>query len=537
MDARLNRIETKLGTAPAPEVVKPASTPPKTPEVATSKPGIPRTAGDARETISPTTPKNPTPKAKDNGFAPATDGSTKAYGFPTVEKPVHNFGEVWAGPVLSHTFAMRNTGSKPLRITNVKPECGCTSAGDYPKVIAPGAVGRFPFSLKTLKLTRNTRKSVRISTDTPGKPLVTLTLLADVKKSLDYESWVLIRAMPKDTTSQQKIVSIRNYHPDPVSISMEPVKNKSFSASLEEVDPGRQFKLTLNSHPPYKIGYERETLTFKTDAKGVPEFTIRANLHVPDRIEVVPSQLVVSRTGPRTRTISITNYGETPVAVRDITVDDPLVKTRLTEKEPGKKYSLLVTFPNGYMPPSSGKRLTIKLDDARKPIVNIPIRQNATNTTRKPTKRPAELLVGKPAPEFELATTGGKEVSSRSVGDAPATVLNFFAPNCGFCKRQIPVVNQVRSQFQGSGIRFVNVSERMRKDYTQDEVLSVLDGIGSTLDVAIDSGNLVGRSFKATSYPTLVVVDRKGEIRAVTVGAKKNLNQMLSETLEELLND
>lgn len=52
-----------------------------------------------------------------------------------------NFGNINEGQKLAISFRFKNSGSKPLVITSVKPTCGCTVA-DYPKEpIAPGKEG------------------------------------------------------------------------------------------------------------------------------------------------------------------------------------------------------------------------------------------------------------------------------------------------------------------------------------------------------------------------------------------------------------
>ncbi|MCH7640438.1 MAG: conjugal transfer protein TraF, partial [Bacteroidetes bacterium] len=51
------------------------------------------------------------------------------------------------------------------------------------------------------------------------------------------------------------------------------------------------------------------------------------------------------------------------------------------------------------------------------------------------------------------------------------TVLNFFATNCGFCRRQLPVVEKVRTTYGGKSVRFVNISQSMRgRKFTDDQV-------------------------------------------------------------------
>lgn len=53
----------------------------------------------------------------------------------------YTFKPVKMGAVVTHVFTVKNTGKEPLRITQVKPSCGCT-ATDYPREdILPGKKG------------------------------------------------------------------------------------------------------------------------------------------------------------------------------------------------------------------------------------------------------------------------------------------------------------------------------------------------------------------------------------------------------------
>ena len=44
----------------------------------------------------------------------------------------------------------------------------------------------------------------------------------------------------------------------------------------------------------------------------------------------------------------------------------------------------------------------------------------------------------------ERKTLDGKTLSNADFKNHPATVLNFVAPNCGYCKRALPNVEKVR---------------------------------------------------------------------------------------------
>ncbi|MFQ5590996.1 MAG: TlpA family protein disulfide reductase [Phycisphaerae bacterium] len=150
-------------------------------------------------------------------------------------------------------------------------------------------------------------------------------------------------------------------------------------------------------------------------------------------------------------------------------------------------------------------------------------------------KRPALELVGKKAPSFSIKTIDGKPLGDSDFANHPATVLNFVAPNCGFCKRQIPNVEKIRQEYEAKGVRFVNVAQKMRKDYTTEETVKVFEGVGSKLELATEFTNTVGGLYKATSYPTMMVVDSSGKIRHVNIGAKADLDKLVKGQLDALI--
>ena len=61
--------------------------------------------------------------------------------------------------------------------------------------------------------------------------------------------------------------------------------------------------------------------------------------------------------------------------------------------------------------------------------------------------------------------------------------------------------------------------------------------LASNLEVAIDKDNKVGKLFNATSYPTMCVINGKGKIEHVTIGAKANIDEILRTQLEALVSE
>ena len=53
---------------------------------------------------------------------------------------------------------------------------------------------------------------------------------------------------------------------------------------------------------------------------------------------------------------------------------------------------------------------------------------------------------------------------------------------------------------------------------SDDEVVSLLEGLGAKSEIVNDPRNKVGKLFDSTTYPTMVVLGKSGKIQGVTVG-------------------
>jgi hypothetical protein len=82
------------------------------------------------------------------------------------DKDVFDFGTVKAGEKVKHVYKFKNTGSKPLTITDAKGSCGCT-VPEWPKApIAPGATGEIKVEFDSANKSGQQEKTVTITANT-----------------------------------------------------------------------------------------------------------------------------------------------------------------------------------------------------------------------------------------------------------------------------------------------------------------------------------------------------------------------------------
>lgn len=94
-----------------------------------------------------------------------------------------DFGTITQGEKIQLKFRFKNTGTKPLFITNVRAGCGCTVPAYTKEAVAPGAEGEVTAAFDTNRsLAGDTRKTVVVHTNTSNGSEHSLIFTGHVKE-------------------------------------------------------------------------------------------------------------------------------------------------------------------------------------------------------------------------------------------------------------------------------------------------------------------------------------------------------------------
>jgi len=129
------------------------------------------------------------------------------------------------------------------------------------------------------------------------------------------------------------------------------------------------------------------------------------------------------------------------------------------------------------------------------------------------------LLIGLSRPDFEMKDLDG-EVHSVSEWDGKVLVLNFWAPWCTPCKKEIPVFNELQEKYAGQGLQFVGLAvdtPEEVKNFLKKMPLKypTLVGEDDAMDIAKIYGNNIG------AIPYTVMINRSGKIAFTRKGDMK----------------
>ena len=122
-----------------------------------------------------------------------------------------------------------------------------------------------------------------------------------------------------------------------------------------------------------------------------------------------------------------------------------------------------------------------------------------------------------PAPGFTLSGRGGKNIDL-SQFKGQVVMINFWASWCGPCREEMPLLEDIYKKYKPMGFTMLAVNvEPNTKD--ADAWLAKLKK-PVTFPIAYDVDSKVSKLYKVETMPSTVIVDRKGNVRALHRGYK-----------------
>lgn len=130
--------------------------------------------------------------------------------------------------------------------------------------------------------------------------------------------------------------------------------------------------------------------------------------------------------------------------------------------------------------------------------------------------------VGALAPDFTLSTLEGQEISLDEVR-GQAVVLCFWTTVCGYCRIQMPYLQEAFNQ-KGGEVVFIAIDigegEQTVAQFARD------NGINFT--IALDQDGAVGDAYDVRYRPTTFFVDEEGVIRYIKPGPFGSTDELLA---------
>ncbi len=141
-------------------------------------------------------------------------------------------------------------------------------------------------------------------------------------------------------------------------------------------------------------------------------------------------------------------------------------------------------------------------------------------------------LVGQLAPDFVLKSASGDNLRlSEFRGDV--VMINFWATWCGPCRQEMPLLDELYSQYQRVGFNLLGVNI----DDDSGKAMKMIAELGVSFPVLFDTHKEVSKLYAVDAMPVTILVDRDGMVRHVHHGYKPGYEQDYLNEIRSLLRE
>lgn len=275
--------------------------------------------------------------------------------------------------VVTESYTLRNVGDAVLQIKGVVCSWECGSGGQKDVKLSPGETWELPVQLNLEEQAGLKMHRVVVLSNDPERPELELKIWGTFQDPITVappNGHFFGNVAPDET--RRKALTITNHTPGPMELKLVRSEGQAFTALVEAVIPGKEYRLTITARPPYRQNVNAGLLELATGLDIQPLLVIRPQATLPPRllfpaILTVPQPLVPGTT----RVLSIRNNGDTPVRVLSAATPLDGVSVEITPVAQGKVHNLKVRFDRSVTLPPEGSELVIRTDDAEFPTLRV----------------------------------------------------------------------------------------------------------------------------------------------------------------------
>lgn len=128
------------------------------------------------------------------------------------------------------------------------------------------------------------------------------------------------------------------------------------------------------------------------------------------------------------------------------------------------------------------------------------------------------LVVGKPAPDFDLPILDDSKRVRLSDYRGKVVFLNFWATWCKPCKEEMPSMEVLYKHFEKEGLVVLAVS--IDRVTTKKDIPPFVTSLGLTFPILIDSWGQTDKRYKLMGVPETYIIDQQGILREKVIGPR-----------------
>ncbi|NUN14409.1 MAG: redoxin domain-containing protein [Myxococcales bacterium] len=138
--------------------------------------------------------------------------------------------------------------------------------------------------------------------------------------------------------------------------------------------------------------------------------------------------------------------------------------------------------------------------------------------------------IGRPLPALALRDVQTDEVVSLPTHLGKVVVIDYWATWCGPCKVAMPIIEELYARYKDDGLVVIGVSDEERQVVEKFEINRPVEYI-----MAYDAESSIASNLFINSYPTFLVIDKKGNLTNVLLGVPgaQQLDSIVGELIKQ----
>jgi peroxiredoxin len=139
---------------------------------------------------------------------------------------------------------------------------------------------------------------------------------------------------------------------------------------------------------------------------------------------------------------------------------------------------------------------------------------------------------GKPAPDFTLRSSAGKNVRLQELrGDV--VMVNFWATWCGPCREEMPILNRLHEKYRAAGFTLLGVNV----DDKSGNAVQMAQRLRVGYPLLHDNDKLASRQYDVSAMPMTFLIDRDGKLRFAHKGYAPGYEARYEAQIRQLLKE
>ncbi|HTS17423.1 MAG TPA: TlpA disulfide reductase family protein [Verrucomicrobiae bacterium] len=134
-----------------------------------------------------------------------------------------------------------------------------------------------------------------------------------------------------------------------------------------------------------------------------------------------------------------------------------------------------------------------------------------------------DIKVGDPAPDFSVMDLSNHPVTLASYRGQKVVVMDFWATWCGPCRMGMPGLQDLHDKYKDRGLEVLSVNQ----GESANQVSNFIQRKKYSFHVVLDADGAVGNKYGVQAIPTLVAIDKQGNVRYMSVGYSENEDELL----------